>query len=415
MRTALTVTLLALLCAAARPADNWTRFRGPNGSGHSDATGLPTSWDEKSNVVWKTRIHDKGWSSPVVWGKQVWLTTATDDGKELFALCIDHDSGKVLHDRKLFENEKLPYTFNNNFNSHASPTPAIEEGRVYIHFGSSGTACLDTKTFKTLWSRRDLKCDHWRGPASSPVLWEDLLILTFDGYDKQYVTALNKFDGKTVWKTDRNVKYDIENGDLKKGYSTPAIFDIGGKQQLVSPSAGGTVAYEPRSGKEIWKVNHGGMNVAAPPQYGHGLIFLITGYGGFQLHAVRTGGRGDVTDTHVVWKYSRAVPTRPSPILVGDLLYMVSDSGVISCMEAKTGAKVWAKQYSAPHSASPLYADGHLYFFDEVGKTRVLATGRKRNLLAVNQLATGCMATPAIAGKALFLRTKTHLYRVEKK
>jgi outer membrane protein assembly factor BamB len=415
MRTLMTVFLLTLSATPTLANENWPQFRGPNGAGLSDSTGLPTKWDEKTNVVWKTRIHGKGWSSPVIWGKQIWLTTATVDGKALYAICVDKDNGKVLRDLKVFENPKPPYT-SIDFNSHASPTPVIEEGRVYVHFGSSGTACLDTKTGKVLWTRRDLLCEHWRGPGSSPIFWEDLLILTFDGYDRQYLVALRKKDGKTAWKKDRSIDYRTDDGDLKKAYSTPVVIRVNGKLQLVSPSARGAVAYEPRTGKEVWKVHHEGMNAAHPPLYGFGKVFLTTGHTK-KLLAVRPDGTGDVTETHVDWEYGKAVPTRPAPLLVGERLFMVSDDGVSSCLHAKTGKPAWPKalRLGRAFSSSPVYAGGHVYCCDQEGTAYVVDPAGKGKLAATNKLDAGCMATPAVSGKALYVRTKTHLYRIEKK
>jgi outer membrane protein assembly factor BamB len=405
--------ILVLLTVPTPAAEQWTQFRGPNGTGISDSKGLPTSWSEKENVAWKTKIHGKGWSSPVVWGKQVWLTTADPAGKERFALCVHRDTGKIIHDLKVFDTPKKLYTFH-EFNSHASPTPVIEEGRVYVHFGSAGTACLDTKTGKPIWTRTDLHCDHWRGPGSSPILWGDLLFLTFDGHDKQFVVALNKSDGTTAWKKDRVLKYPAD-GDLKKGYSTPAVITVDGKPQLVSPSAVGTIAFDPKTGKEIWKVHHGGMNAANPPLYGNGLVYLVTGDGGFGLLAVRPTGSGDVTETHIAWKHNKAAPSRPSPLYFENFLYTVSNDGVAQCLAAKTAEQVWSRRLNGAYVASPVYADGLLYFFDQQGKGLVVDAKDKGKIIATNKLDAGCMATPAFAGKALFVRTKTHLYRIEKK
>jgi outer membrane protein assembly factor BamB len=417
MRIVLTILVVALSAPLAPAAEAWAQFRGPNGTGLSDSTGLSTKWDEKTNVVWKTAIHDKGWSSPVVWGKQVWLTTARADGKAMYALCIDRDSGRVLRDIKLFDVPKP--AFCHPFNSYASPTPAIEEGRVYLHFGTYGTVCLDTNTGKKLWERRDLHCDHWRGPGSSPILWNNYLFLTFDGYDKQFVVCLNKADGTTVWKKDRDINYGTDDGDLKKAYSTPSIIMVDGQPQLVSPAAVGTIAYDPRTGREIWKVHHGGMNAAAPPIYGFGTVFINPGYvpRGYKFLAIRPNGKGEVSKTHVAWGHSKSVPTRPAPLLVDSLLYMVDDNGMASCLEAKSGTVVWTKRLGArsAFSSSPVHADGHIYCFDQGGVGYVLKTGRKAEIVAVNALADGCMATPAIAGKALFVRTRTHLYRIERK
>ncbi len=414
MRQCLPLFLLAL-SLPARAEDSWTQFRGPNGSGLSRSTGLPTTWDEKTNVVWKMAIPGKGWSSPVVLGKQVWLTTAPADGTTRHALCIDRDTGAVVKDIKVFDTPKPLYTMI-AFNSHASPSPVIEEGRVYVHFGCAGTACIDTKTFKVLWTRTDLKCNHWRGPGSSPVLHGELLFLTFDGYDRQYVAALNKSDGKTVWLKDRSIDYQTDNGDLKKAYSTPAIVTVDGKEQLVSPAAGGTEAYEPKTGKLLWTVHHrGSMNAAAPPLVGLGRVYVDIAYGS-KLLAIRPTGKGEVTKSHVDWTFTRNVPTRPAPILVDDLIYMVSDNAVATCIDAKSGKEVWTKRLGDKFSASPVCADGHLYFCDQdAGNCYVLATGRKPKVVAVNKLDDGCMASPAIAGKALFIRTKKSLYRIEKK
>jgi outer membrane protein assembly factor BamB len=414
-RAAILLSLVLASLAAAEADSTWTQFRGPNGTGKSNATGLPLQWSETENVRWKTRIHDKGWSSPVVWGDQVWMTTAREDGKELFAVAVARDSGKVLHDIKVFDIEKPAFCI--AFNSYASPSPVIEAGRVYVTFGSAGTACLDTSTGSVLWQRQDLHCDHFRGPGSSPILHDNLLYLIFDGVDQQYVVALDKANGKTVWKKDRDIAYKSKtpDGDHKKGYATPALVEVGGRLQLVCPSAEATIAYEPKTGEEIWRVYHGGMNAATPPQYGHGRVFLTTAAGGLQLLAVRPDGHGDVTKTHLDWTLNKGVPTRPSPLLVDDLLYMVSDNGVASCIEAATGKVVKQTRLGGSFTSSPVHADGRLYFANQEGATYVVGTGPELKILAVNELSDGCMATPAIAGKTLLLRTRTHLYCLEQK
>jgi outer membrane protein assembly factor BamB len=406
------LSMVLLTSAIARAGDNWPEFRGPSGNGHSDAVGLPIRWGEAENIKWKMAIHDKGWSSPVIWGNQIWLTTATIDGKKLFAVCVDRESGKILHDLTLFEVAKpgfCPPT-----NSYASPTPVVEAGRVYVHFGSYGTACLDTKTGETIWVRRDLPCDHHRAPGSSPILYGDLLIVHFDGIDVQYVVALDKTTGRTRWKRTRDIDYGTTDGDLKKAFATPSIVKVDGQAQLISPSAVATIAYDPESGNELWKVYHGGMNAAARPLAGLGMVFVTTGETGpYRLLAIRPDGKGDVTKSHVVWKQNRGVPARPSLLLVADQLYMVSDSGVASCLDARTGQEVWQKRLDGAHYASPIYAEGRIYFFDHEGITHVIQAGREGKILSRNQLEDGCMASPAVAGKSLFVRTKTHLYRID--
>ncbi len=413
MRISLFFLATLAFVGSAFPGDNWPQFRGAHGDGISDAKGLPTTWSEKENIVWKTAIHDKGWASPVVWGNQIWMTTADEKGHDYYAVCVDRDSGKIIHDIKLFTVEKPDFCIPKN--SYASPTPVIEDGRVYIHFGTYGTACLDTKTGKTLWERRDLKCDHWRGPGSSPILYRDLLIVHFDGYDKQYVVALNKASGKTVWQKDRSFDYGTDNGDNKKAYATPTIMTVGDKAQLISPAAVATTAYDPLTGDELWTVKHGGMNAAIPPLVYDGKVIICTGDGGFKLLAVRPDGHGDVTKTHIDWTSKDGVPSRCGPVLVDDLLFMVNEGGQVTCVEAKTGKQVWQERVNGSFSASPIFAEGRLYLFSQDSQAYVLEAGREWKKPTVNKLDDGCMASPAVAGKALFVRTKTHLYRIEKK
>lgn len=399
--------------------DNWPEFRGPKGDGQSDSKDLPIHWSETQNIKWKVPIHDKGWSSPVIWGNQIWLTTATADGKKLFVLCVNRDTGNILHNIKLFDVEKPGYCIPTN--SYASPTPVVEPGRVYVHFGTYGTACLDTVTGKTQWERRDLPCDHFRAPGSSPILYGDSLFVNFDGFDVQYVVALDNATGETRWKSTRDIDYGTTNGDFKKAFGTPTVIQVNGQAQLISPSAVATIAYDPSNGHELWKVYHGGMNAAARPLFGDGRVFLTTGDAGapiaggwHRMLAIRPDGHDDVTKSHVLWTRDKAVPARSSFLLVGDLLFMVSDNGVASCLEAASGKEVWQRRLGGTFYASPIYAEGHIYFFDDGGVSHVMEASREAKVLAQNHLDAGCMASTAVAGKALFVRTKTHLYRIER-
>lgn len=404
--------LLLLLPASMVAAEGWPQFRGPHGAGHAAADCKPpTAWSEQKNIRWKTAIHGKGWSSPVLLGNHIWLTTAPEDGKRMYVLCVDAETGKVLLDKKLWDVEKP--AFCNPMNSYASCTCAVGPGRVFVHFGSYGTVCLDANSFEILWQRRDLPCDHFRGPASSPVLWEDRLFIHFDGFDYQYVIALDQATGKTLWRTDRDVDFGTQDGDFKKAYSTPRVIEVNGRHELICPAAAWTQAFDPATGKELWRVKHGGINVAAPPQFGHGMLFLSTGWSGDRLLAVKPGGTGDVTASRVVWRNKQGVPTRSSPILVDDLLFMVADKGVMTCIDAKTGQTVWQERVAGEYSASPIYAGGHVYFFSHEGPMTVIRPGRKFQKVAENRLAEGCMATPAAVGNALFIRTIGHLYRIE--
>ena len=416
----LLLTLLSL--PLMRGAENWPQFRGPGGTGHSDARGLPLSWSETRNVVWKTAIHDRGWSSPVIYGKQIWLTSANKDGRELFVLCIDRDTGKIIRDWKLFDVAQPQFV--HPFNTPASPTPVIEEGRVYITFGSAGTACIDTRTFRVLWERRDIECNHFRGAGSSPILFRNLLLMHFDGSDRQFVMALDKTTGKTIWQTKRSIDFqDLDkngklpdDGDSRKAFSTPQVEQINGRWEMISLGAKAAYSYDPFTGKELWRVEERGQHSASTrPVIGHGMIFFPTGFATGQLFAVRTGGEGLITDTHVAWKVKRGVPNKPSILLVDDLIYMISDTGIAGCIDARSGALVWQQRIGGEYSASPVYVDGRLWFFSEEGKATVLKPGRVFEQVAENRLDEGFLASPAIAGKAFYLRTRTHLYRIEEK
>ena len=422
MKPAIVLFLLLALTCAMTAADNWPQFRGPDGTGHSDAKGLPLNWSESKNIVWKTAIHGRAWSSPVIYGKQIWLTSATEDGKQLFVLCIDRDTGKIIRDWKLFDVAEPQFV--HSFNTHASPTPVIEEGRVYITFGAAGTAAIDTKTFKVLWERRDIECNHFRGAGSSPVIFGDLLLMHYDGSDVQFAIALDKKTGKTVWQTKRSIDFQDLNeqgkptadGDLRKAFATPQVERLNGRWEMISLGAKAAYSYDPLTGKELWRVEERGQHSASTrPVIGHGMIFFPTGFPTGQLYAVRTGGNGLVSDSHVAWKFGRGVSNKPSILLVGDLIYMVGDRGIVTCVEAKTGQQVWQERIGGEYSASPVYADGLLWFFSEDGKTTVLKPGRVFEQVAENRLDEGFMASPAIVGKAFYLRTRTHLYRIEEK
>jgi len=409
VRTPVVSLLLAAIAASA--SDDWPQFRGPTGDGRSDATGLPLTWSEQEHVKWKTAIPGEGWSSPVIEGDQIWMQTALDEGKSLRAVCVDRQTGKIRHDVEVFysENPEKKHAFN----SYASPTPVIENGRVYISYGMTGVACLDGLTGKTLWKSTELKHDHDKnGPGSSPILYKDLFILNCDGTELRYVAALNKLTGKLVWKTDRSNVIN-KAGEFKKAYHTPLVITVNGKDQLISMGAYRVSAYEPLTGKEIWWVDIPGFSNVPRPVFGNGLVYISTGFGKPELWAIRPDGYGDVTKTHVAWKVIKQAPAKPSPLVVGDQFYMVSDNGIVSCLDSKTGKEIWTERIPGAYTASPLYADGRLYFFSEQGQTLVLKADTKPTVLATNSLDNGFMSSPAITGKSFFLRTKKHLYRIE--
>lgn len=404
------IALAAVLLACRVDAADWDQFRGPEGNGRAAAMGLPVAWSETENVVWKVPVDGKAWSSPVVAGGVVWLTNATPDGKRLSLVALDAASGEPVHDLTLFE---IPEpAFCHDFNSYASPTPVVSGGRLWAHFGSPGTACVDTATGEVLWSRQDLPCDHHRGAGSSPILVDGLLVLTFDGFDRQYVAALDAETGRTVWEADRSIDYGTDDGDMKKAYSTPMAFEHDGRLQLVSPSAVATIAYDPATGEELWRVVHGGFNAACRPLYENGLVVICIQRGDALL-AVRPEGSGDITGEQVVWRAGKAAPTRPSQCVVDGQLYMVSDTGIFSCLDLATGEPRWTERRSGRYSASLVEGGGQLYAFDEDGGCVVFAANPDRFvLLSDNQLDAGCMASPAVVDHDLIVRTKTHCYRI---
>jgi outer membrane protein assembly factor BamB len=413
------------LSYSAEAAPGWPQFRGPTGDGIVGDQGsvgeLPVRWSEDENVRWKTAIHDTGWSTPVALEGKVWLTTATRDGHTFFALAIDAETGNIVFDQPLFECE-TPEPLGNNVNGYASSSPTIEPGRVYIHFGSYGTACLDTETYEVLWLRTDLECRHYRGPGSSAILFEQLLILTFDGVDQQYVVALDKTTGKTVWKTPRTTDFNdldkdgkpFSEGDLRKGFTTPIVIDWQGAKQLINPGSRTMYAYDPYTGKELWKVRHHGHSTSASTVFAGGLAMITTGYEDSQLWAVRVDGRGDVTDSHVAWKVGpKDVPQTPSPITLNNLVFMVSNTGALTCMAAETGEVMWRERISGGYIASPIAADGRIYFFNQNGKTTIIEADDDYREIAVNEIDEGLMSSPAVYGDSLILRTKTDLYRIQ--
>lgn len=414
------VVLHGSVCAG----EGWPMFRGPKGDGTVVGSNLPLRWNETENISWKTKIPYLGWSSPVVLGDQVWLTSATEDGHEFYAFCVDVKSGQIVFEKHLFHSD-TPEPLGNAVNCYGSPSPAIEPGRVYIHFGSYGTACLDTATGKELWRREDLKCRHYRGPGSSVIIYRDFLIVTFDGVENlQYVTALDKLTGKTVWTTHRDIKWtDLDengqpkrDGDFRKGFATPMVIDFGGKEQLISPASSTLFAYDPATGREIWRVRNTAHTPAVSSVFGGGLVLAVTGHGVAEMLAIRPDGKGDVTDSHVAWRVkSKDVSITPSPVVQEGLLYMLADHGAITCLEIESGQTVWRELIGGNHLASPIIDGNRIYFFSASGRTTVIRTGRKFEKLAESQLDSGFMSSAAVAGDSLILRTKTHLYCIDNK
>ncbi|MHC4878218.1 MAG: outer membrane protein assembly factor BamB family protein [Planctomycetota bacterium] len=439
MRSAVVAVLLVgLSCVAGHVtgSDEWPEFRGPGANGHADGADLPLEWSEDRNVLWKTAIPGEGHSSPVISGDQIWLTTAIiqelteEQQKErlsklrnsnglqvagrltLQAVCVSRESGKVATTIDLFEvDEPQP---KHSLNSYASPTPIIDGHRVYFHFGTYGTAAVDARLNKVVWRNTEHQVDHQNGPGASPALWRDRLIINYDGIDTQYVAALETATGRTLWTTKRSGEMDPK-AEFQKAYCTPTVIEDERGVQVISPGANWVYSYDPESGRERWKAAYGmlGFSTVPRPVFGNGLVFVSTSFIRPRLLAVRYDGAGDVTKSHIAWQMDGQMPRKPSMLLIGDELYFTSDSGIGFCLNARTGEELWKERLQGNYSASPLFASGRIYFFDQAGRTVVIAPGRNFRQLAENFLDAGFMASPAVAGNALFLRTETHLYRIE--
>ena len=401
---------VALITATAVHAEDWPQFRGPTGQGHSTERGLPVDWSETQNVAWKTPIPGVGWSSPVVAGGRVWLTTSIDTGtrlpitSSLRVLAFDTATGKEVVNVEVFRNRSAGYI--NPKNSRASPTPILDGDRVYVHFGAEGTAALTTSG-EIVWKTQQHKYETQHGAGGSPVVYGDLLIFNCDGWaDDAFVVALDKNTGKTRWKTNRRVPFS-------QAYTTPLVIRVGERDQLVSVGAYRTSGYDPTTGREIWRAGYkDGFSNVPRPVFGHGLVFIATGFNDPTMIAVRPEGTGDVTKTHLAWTVARAAPFTPSPILVGDELYMVNDIGILSCLDARTGTTLWQARLPGNYSASPVFADGRLYFQSEEGVTTIVVPGKEFRRLSASRLDGAMLATMAVSDGSIFIRTDTHLYRI---
>jgi outer membrane protein assembly factor BamB len=419
----LLISLRPVLCDDAFP---WPARNGPFGNGcaaERDAKSVPVKWDEAGgkNIACRIDLEGSGHSTPVIGNGRLWFTAATEDGKQQFVYVVDVQTGRVIHHKLLFENA-APEPLGNDVNTYASPSCVLEQGAVYVHFGTYGTARLDPKTADTVWQRRDLRCRHFRGPGSSPIVWRDLLILTFDGIDQQYVTALDKQTGKTVWRTDRSTDYhDLgpdgkpnRDGDNRKAYGTPTIVDVEGRAQLISVGSRAAFGYDAATGEEIWTVTHSDFNAAAPPLQFENTAIINTGTGGASLMAVRLdeSTRGNVTETHLAWNRTKGNSRLSAPVLDRDRVWMVTDKGVLYGIDARTGEELAALRLGGSHVATPVIVGENLYATDEGGTTTVVHTSVPPTVLVKNKLDEGMRASPAVADGAIYLRTYRRLYKI---
>ncbi|MBL9164589.1 MAG: PQQ-binding-like beta-propeller repeat protein [Planctomycetaceae bacterium] len=441
----LVFSVVCLVATCAQSADvasstpvegDWTQFRGPGGQGDVGHVVLPLRWSETEGIKWKTALPGRGWSSPVIADGKIWLTTAVElpptasqleetrqklasnpsggdmgaaGSIDLLALEVDLATGQLLRTVKLFTVDEPPPI--HNLNSYSSPTPVLIDGRLICHFGAFGVAGVDVKSGEVLW-RKQLEIDHIVGPGSSPVVAGDVVLLTCDGADKQFVAALDVKTGETRWQVERPPIRE-ENPDMRKSFCTPLVFDHAGRTHAVIPGAQWFISYDPATGDEIWRVDHGsGFSNVPRPVFDGEKVYLCTGFGKPQLWAVRADGVGDVSDTHVDWRQKQQIPSMSSPVVSQGRIYVISDGGVASCFDTSTGDLIWRERIPGKYSASPLLADGRIYFCSQEGRTTVIKDAAEYQELAANQLDGMHMASPAVTGNDLILRTDSNLYRV---
>lgn len=400
-------TILLFLVTACAHAEDWPQFRGPTGQGLVREGKAPVEWTADS-AAWKVKL-GQGWSSPVVVAGKIYLTAAMpqQQGISLRTLCLDAKDGKTVWDTEVFAQDAQaprPHTKN----SHASPTPIVEKDRLYVHFGHQGTACLDLKG-KVLWKNKQTYSPV-HGNGGSPVLTDGLLIFSCDGASNPYVIALDAATGKEKWKTPRQ-----GDADRKFSFGTPLVIEVKGQMQVISTGSNQVTAFDPKTGKEIWTVVYDGYSLIPRPVFAHGLVFVCTGYNQPSLLAIKPDGTGNVSETHVAWKTKKGAPHTPSVLVVGDELYMVSDGGVASCLDAKTGEVHWSERLGGAFSASPIHVGGKVYFQSEEGVTTVVKAGKQFDQVAKNDLKERTLASFAVADGALYLRTEKHLYRFDAK
>ena len=409
-RAATVAALVSALALAAAPAgaDDWPEFRGPTGQGHAPDAGVPLTWSETENVTWKVPVPGLGWSSPVVADGRIWLTSAVTEpglGSSLRLLAYDVATGDQQLDVEVFDSSEV-YPLNPK-NSLASPSAVAgpDGERVYVHFGATGTAALSTDG-EIVWRARFPYISQ-HGNGGSPILHDGRLIVSIDGYDTAFLVAVDAETGEERWRSTRP-------DPVSQAYSTPLTIRVGDREQIVGVSAFRTTGHDPATGEEIWRVRYpNGFSNVPRPVHGHGMVYVSTGFQTPVLLAVRVDGTGDVTRSHVAWRLRRGAPLTPSPILVGDELYVVTDFGIATCVDAHTGDIHWQERLGGNHSASPVFVDGRIYFQNEEGITTVIAPGTEFRELARNRLDGVTLASMAVSDGALFLRTDTHLYRIE--
>ncbi len=389
-------------------AANWPEFRGSR-QGHAPEASPPLTWSPEENIRWKTPIPGKAWSSPIAVGDAAYITTAveTDDRISLRAMALDLEEGAIRWDTEIFLRDA---SYTHQKNSHASPTPIYEDGRLYAHFGHLGTACLDATTGEVIWTQESLGYSPVHGNGSSPIIVGPRLIYSADGETDPSLIALNKLDGTVSWVTRREV-------DVRRPFSfcTPLFIEAAGRGQVISPCSGAVISYDPETGEEIWRARYGeGFSVTPRPVFAHGMIYASSGFMRAIAYAIRPDGTGDVTGSHIAWTYDKTVPRESSFIVVGDEFYMNDDKGVLTCLDARTGEVHYVERMNPEggYSASPVYAGGHLYFINGEGITTVIRPGKTYTRVAENSIGEYGLSSFAVLGDGFLHRTEDHLIRI---
>lgn len=399
--------------------NNWTHFRGSYLNGLAVSDSIPLKWDY-SKIKWKTEIHGRGFSSPVVYDNQIWVTTASEDGKKLYAVCTDFRTGKIIYDINVFSPQNI---FEKHpINTYASPTPCIEKGFLFVNYGSLGTACIKTTDGSIVWTRTDLKCNHVLGAGSSPILYKNLLILLFEGTDARFIIALDKITGSTVWRTNRPDKPYQKISEIgRKAYSTPAVVNVKGRDLIISNGSAVCCAYEPFTGDEVWRIVRGEESTASMPIAANGLVYYYTGFMVdrekrvfTEMLAVNPDGKGDITDSNVLWnkRDDQKLTQILTPVIKDGLIYTINTKNVLMCLDAKTGTEIWSVHMRENFNASPVYVNGNIWFFSVKGVIMVLKAGRKYETVAKNTIDSGIWATPAFLRNSVILRSEKFLYRI---
>lgn len=389
-------------------AGDWPEFRGPNAQGFFSGQ-LPTSWSKQTNIKWRCELPGSGWSSPIVVGKQIFLTAAIPteaSGYQLCLLSVDADSGKLTSNVTVFESAKDAPKIHQK-NSHASPTPVFDGQRLYLHFGHQGSACC-TLDGQVVWKNSDLFYPPVHGNGGSPVITSELMIFTRDGADISRVTALDKATGRLAWEVERKV-----NAERSFSFCTPLLIEAAGKKQLIVPGSDVVQSLDPTTGDEIWRVRYSGFSVVPRPVYESGLVFVATGFMQASLLAIDPSGQGDVTDSHLRWSVKSGVPKTASFVANGGLLTMVSDNGVVTCLQSATGKELWKQRIGGDFSTSLLQASQRLYAISETGVCTVMELDpNSPSVVATNDLQERTLASPAVIEQDLLVRTASAIYRI---